>query len=221
MAVEAAAGRAGAKKKKERGATRERIVLAAARLAYLQGFNATSLDAVAQAAGVNRGSLYYFFRSKKNLALAVIAHFEALLHDHHVAPAFESGKSGREKLETFAALYSRMPSASSPCCGCPIGNLSLELSGADEDLRARLEKVWRRLLSCIEEVLRQAQAEGDLDPGPGAGGLARSFFTQIQGAHLIARSTLDARALEADCRRAFEGLPWRERTGNGSAKALG
>jgi TetR/AcrR family transcriptional repressor of nem operon len=221
MAVEAAAGQARAKKKKVRGSTRERIVLAAARLAHQQGFNATSLDAVAQAAGVNRGSLYYFFRSKKNLALAVIAHFEALLYAHHVVPAFGSGKSGREKLETFAALYARMPSASSPCCGCPIGNLSLELSGADENLRARLEEVWRRLLSHIEEGLRQAQAEGDLESGPGAAGLARSFFTQIQGAHLIARSTLDARALEADCRRAFEGLPWRGRTGNRAAKTLG
>ncbi len=194
--------------RRERGGTRERIVLAAAELIYRQGFGATSLDMVARRAGVNRGSLYYFFRSKKALALEIIGHYEGLLHRHYLGPALEGGGRGREKLARLADLYCRMPLTDAPCCGCPIGNLSLELSGLDEDLRNRLKEVWGGVFARIEGALRQAQREGELDPGADAGGLARAFFAQIQGAHIIARSALDERALREDCLRALNGLPW-------------
>ena len=196
--------------KREGGATREKIVHAAAQLIYSRGFNATSLAMVARAAGVNQGSLYYFFRTKKMLALAIIAHFEALLRTHFLAPAFGGEGSGREKLTRFAELYSRPPSAESPCCGCPLGNLSLELASRDEELRVRLARVWEEVLGRVEGALRQAQQEGALPRGADAGGLARAFFEQIQGAHILARSTLNADALPADCRRAIENLPWKD-----------
>ncbi len=187
--------------------TREKIVHAAADLFYLQGYQGASLEAVAQQAGVNRGSLYYFFRSKKNLALAVIGHFERMIHENFLAPALKS-PGGREKLARLAELYSTMPLAAAPCCGCPIGKLSLELSGLDEELRLRLKGVWEGVLGEIEGMVRQAREEGSLPASSDPHGLARAFFSQIQGAHIIARSVLDEEALRADCRRAFEGLSW-------------
>ena len=208
MAVQSAQAPA----KKKGPGTRERIVGSAADLFYLQGYQGTSLDTVAGKAGVNRGSLYYFFRSKKNLALAVIGHFERLIHANFLGPALEGERSGRGKLERLAELYSSMPRASSPCCGCPIGKLSLELSGLDEDLRLRLKEVWAGVIGEIAAMIRQARAEGALSPDADADAkaepLARAFFGQIQGAHIIARSTLDEKALRNDCRRAFECLPW-------------
>lgn len=195
-------------KTKEGSGTRERIVGAAADLFYLEGYRAASLDSVAQRAGVNRGSLYYFFKSKRNLALAVIGHFESLIHRNFLQPVLENERAGRGQLARLADLYSEMPRAESPCCGCPIGKLSLELSGVDEDLRLSLKGVWAGVISKIEAMVRQAMDEGALPPTADVNGLARSFFAQIQGAHIIARSTLDAEALGRDCRRALEGLPW-------------
>ncbi len=199
-------------------ATRGRIIAAAADLFYLRGYQGTSLDTVARKARVNRGSLYYFFRSKKNLGLAVIDHFERLIHQNFIEPVLgenpvlgeETG--GRGKLGRLANLYSRMPRQESPCCGCPIGKLSLELSGLDEDFRLRLKEVWAGVIEGIAEMVREAQAEGTLDTGSESRELARSFFGQIQGAHIIARSTLDEDALDQDCRRAVENLPWVEKS---------
>ncbi|MEK6709491.1 MAG: TetR/AcrR family transcriptional regulator [Nitrospinota bacterium] len=193
----------------EKPGTRERVTLAAADLIYRQGFNATSLDMVAQAAGVNRGSLYYFFRSKKNLGLAVIAHFEGLLHGHFLGPSLGGEGTGREKLARLADLYSHLPLSTRPCCGCPIGNLSLELSGLDEGLRLRLKEVWEGVFARVAEAVRQAQAEGEMEPGAPAADLARAFFAQIQGAHIFARTSLDEHALRRDCRRALDALPWK------------
>ena len=52
--------------------TRERIVKAAARLFYVEGIRAVSVDAVAEAAGVTKKTLYYHFRSKDELVAAYL-----------------------------------------------------------------------------------------------------------------------------------------------------
>ena len=52
--------------------TRERIVEAAARLFYVDGIRAVSVDAVAEAAGVTKKTVYYHFRSKDDLIAAYL-----------------------------------------------------------------------------------------------------------------------------------------------------
>lgn len=53
-------------------ATREQLVTAATRLFAERGFDATSVEAVLDAAGVSRGSLYHHFKSKEALFEAVL-----------------------------------------------------------------------------------------------------------------------------------------------------
>lgn len=189
-------------------ATKQKIIEAAARLIYHRGFHATSLDSVAQAARVNRGSLYYFFRSKKNLGLSVIGHYESLLQQNYLSPSFDIQARGREKIRRLAESYARMPMQDSPCCGCPIGNLSLELSSLDEEMRVRLNGVWEGVFERIALVLAESKEEGELHVDVDPLVLARSFFSQIQGAHIIARCSQDETSLREDCERAFMSLPW-------------
>ena len=191
--------------------TKRKIIEAAARLVYQNGFHATSLDMVAQAANVNRGSLYYFFRSKKNLGFAVIEHYESLLHENYLTPSFDTEASGREKIRCLAESYARMPIQDSPCCGCPIGNLSLELSALDEEMRMRLKEVWDGVFERIALVLAQSQAEGELPGDIAPLVYARSFFSQMQGAHIIARCSQDEASLREDCERAVMSLPWAQK----------
>lgn len=53
--------------------TRERIVAAATKLFYSEGIRATSVDAVAEKAGVTKKTLYYHFRTKDELIAAYLA----------------------------------------------------------------------------------------------------------------------------------------------------
>ncbi|MEW9837567.1 TetR/AcrR family transcriptional regulator [Mesorhizobium marinum] len=60
-------------RQRSRGAgTRERIVDAAARLFYRHGIGSVSVDAVAEAAGVTKRTLYNHFRSKDDLVAAYL-----------------------------------------------------------------------------------------------------------------------------------------------------
>jgi AcrR family transcriptional regulator len=53
--------------------TRERIIAAATKLFYGEGLRATSVDAVAEKAGVTKKTLYYHFQTKDELIAAYLA----------------------------------------------------------------------------------------------------------------------------------------------------
>lgn len=57
---------------KAQKSTRETIVAAAAKLFYAEGIRAVSVDAVAEAAGVTKRTLYYHFESKDDLIAAYL-----------------------------------------------------------------------------------------------------------------------------------------------------
>jgi AcrR family transcriptional regulator len=53
--------------------TRDRIIAAATKLFYSEGLRATSVDAIAERAGVTKKTLYYHFRTKDELIAAYLA----------------------------------------------------------------------------------------------------------------------------------------------------
>ncbi len=69
--------------------TKGKIVAAAQRRFGKQGYTRTSIDDICQESGVKRGNLYFYFKSKEEVAQAAIEHaisritpfFEALMAD--------------------------------------------------------------------------------------------------------------------------------------------
>ena len=59
-------------------ATRQRIIDAAYECFWRAGFTRTSLDTIAERAGVTKRTLYSYFRSKDDLLAAVMAHYNVL-----------------------------------------------------------------------------------------------------------------------------------------------
>lgn len=56
----------------ERGAVREKLLGAAEALMLTDGYSRTSVESVCAKAGVTKGSLYHYFRTKEDLGIAVL-----------------------------------------------------------------------------------------------------------------------------------------------------
>jgi len=85
--------------------TKQRIVEAALELFREQGYDATTMRAVADAAGVSLGNAYYYFANKDDL----LAAFYQEVHDAHVAaaaPRLQRAKGLRDRL--LAVLDARL-----------------------------------------------------------------------------------------------------------------
>lgn len=57
---------------------RDQILEAALKLFGQQGFHATTLDQVAESAGVSKGAIYWHFKSKDDLVDAIVEHYSAI-----------------------------------------------------------------------------------------------------------------------------------------------
>src|SRR5687768_5734701 len=82
-----------------RAATRAKLLQAALELFANRGYSATPVDAIAEAAGVSAGLLYYHFASKPALLLAI---FEQSLSD--VQATFAAAEREQKPLDRLPAL---------------------------------------------------------------------------------------------------------------------
>jgi AcrR family transcriptional regulator len=190
--------------------TRDRIVRAAALLFHEQGFEATSVSAVLDAADVNSGSLYHFFAGKTSLLEAVLARHIELLRPSLLEPAELAGSDPVVRVFALIDHYRRNLAASGATLGCPVGQLALEVGHQSADARtlvARYFSEWiggvagwfRRepdrtppgidpdavaghVLAVVEGALIQAIAAGTVEPFDGAVNVLRSSFDQLDTA---------------------------------------
>ncbi|MBO0885795.1 MAG: TetR/AcrR family transcriptional regulator [Acidimicrobiales bacterium] len=83
-------------RRRDRGrATREKLVTVATELFAERGYEATSIEAVLEHAGVSRGSLYHHFASKEALFEAVVEEVEIRVGEASLSAAAEGGETDR------------------------------------------------------------------------------------------------------------------------------
>ena len=175
-------------------AARERLVDSARQLIHSSNYGSASVEDVCAAAGVNKGSFYYFFPSKRDLALAAIdAQWEGA-KARILEPSFAEDIPPLDRISGFfrrAAQAQRRPVV----LGCPFGNLAVEMGTLDEVIRDRVRAVLEGYRSYFEQAIRQAIAAGDI-PAQDASGAAESLVAYFQGALLLAKANNDATVIE-------------------------
>ncbi|MEU2026040.1 TetR/AcrR family transcriptional regulator [Streptomyces sp. NPDC016469] len=87
-----------------RQATRQKLYEAAVTLIAEKGFSATTVDEIADRAGVAKGTVYYNFKSKTELFEELLRHGVGLLTSSLRAAAEETGARGGSRVEALDAM---------------------------------------------------------------------------------------------------------------------
>jgi len=165
---------------------REQLIKSAIVLMHTRGYTAVGVQEVCDHAGVNKGSFYHFFSSKRELVLAALdAQWEAT-ERYFLDPAFATDLPLLEKFQRLLQInLERM--ANKPMKGCFFGNLSLELSTQDEVVRRKLQDIFQRWAAYFERELAKAVSSGELpeiDPQT----TAQTILAYIEGIALLAKT---------------------------------
>ena len=169
--------------------TREEIIRKGAELIHAQGFNATGIQQILHAVGIPKGSFYFYFKSKEDFGLAIIDYFNTAINgifklylgDKNISPMRRMDKL----FDFFEAAFQKKNSA----CGCPIGNLSLELADTNERLRLHLERVIEMMIAQIELCLNEAKRDKSIPASLNTADTARFIFHGFEGAVLHMKVT--------------------------------
>lgn len=165
-------------------ATRDRIVEAARRLFFQQGYTATGMAQILKEAGARSGSLYHFFPSKEDLLRAVLERYREMLQTHVLQPAFDRVSDPVERLFAVLDGYRRLLEQTGFDLGCPIGNLALEVSNALPNVRALIVENFDARAHAVEGLIDDAsdRLPADLDRAA----LARHVLATLGEASILA-----------------------------------
>jgi TetR/AcrR family transcriptional repressor of nem operon len=178
--------------------TRSRIVTAAKTRFHSRSYANVGIQEICESAGVQKGSFYHFFASKRDLALAVIDEFADDWANGFVAEAFDPALPPLERIDYLidAAYFwqKSIKQVHGRMLGCIFGNLTLEVSTQDDILRAKLLAIFSAAQSRFKDALDQAVAAGTLAPLDTAL-TAEAMLAYLEGVILLAKSQNDPELL--------------------------
>ena len=161
---------------------RTRLIETATKLAYGRGFRETSLADIAEAARVPVGNVYYYFKTKEELAEAVV---ERRLEEFRAARAeWDRLSSPKERLLAFVGSVqaNREQLARG---GCALGGLCTELHKEGGALAKKSAALFTEPMGWLEEQFRAAGHEED------ARELSAHLFCAFQGMAAVAHAAND------------------------------
>jgi TetR/AcrR family transcriptional repressor of nem operon len=177
---------------------KDRLMDAAMDLMWQNSYSAASVDAICERAGAKKGSFYYFFKSKSELAAS------ALEADWNKKKAemdsiFSPTIPPLERFDRyFDFVYGRLAELQKKCgsiLGCPFVSVGSEVSTQDQIVRETIDRIMDRKLKYFVSAVRDAAAQGLIDaPDPEAKG--RALFACYQGTVAQARIQNDVELLQ-------------------------
>jgi TetR/AcrR family transcriptional repressor of nem operon len=143
--------------------TRQTILQNGAKIIHSKGFVNTGIKDILEASGVPKGSFYFYFKSKEDFGQALVDYyytlissiFEKHLHDRNLPPIDRF----KGLIDNYCKIFKNLQFTS----GCPIGNLSQEMSDLSEPIREKLQEAYSKMRSSIRDCLIEAKELGQID----------------------------------------------------------
>ncbi len=161
------------------------------------GYNGTSVKDIVDAAEVPKGSFYNYFDSKKAFVIEAIEH---VANEGYRDMSEGLRKSNVPPLDRLQQYF--LSSIDGVCSGnykvgCFLGNMCQEMSDSCEDVRAKIVTVLSEKVALIEEVLKEAQAEGRIPKESDPAVIAEFILNAWQGALMRMKASKSREPLDA------------------------
>ena len=174
-----------------------RLMDAVLELIWSGSYGSTTIDQICDKAGVKKGSFYYFFKSKSELAAAALE-AEWKKKRAEMGSIFSSAVPALERFDRyFDFVYDRLAQLQKEygsILGCPFISVGSEVSTQDQIVREAIDRIMDRKLEFFVSAVRDATAQGLIfAPDPEA--KAKALFACYQGTLAQARIQNDLELL--------------------------
>lgn len=174
---------------------KEKLIKSVIDLIGKRSYSSVGVQELCEHAGVKKGSFYHFFDSKKDLTITSLEVMWNNYKEHCLLPVLESDLSLEEKFNSLLNKTYEMSVSSKECngclTGCPFGNLALELSTQEEDIRIKIEEVFSEWINCLEELIKKSVERGELPGNINTHATAQSIVAYMEGLALMGKTFND------------------------------
>jgi len=190
-----------------------RLMEAVRELIWTGSYGSTTIDQICDKAGVKKGSFYYFFDSKADLAVTALdedwARRRAEL-DSLFSPTVPPLDRIRRYCEYSYNLQAEIQGKCGCVLGCPLFSLVSEVSTQEAGLQKKVHEILDYKRKYLETAIRDAHAAG-LIHAPDAEAKARALFVYYQGLLTQARIENNLEKLRGGLKGTFDLVGVKER----------
>jgi TetR/AcrR family transcriptional repressor of nem operon len=186
-----------------RPSLREKLASSAVDTLHTLGFKGCSIQDITDAAGVPKGSFFNHFENKEDLAIDSLRRY---LEGSRPDMLFDESVPPLQRLKNHFTFLSERLIANGFERGCMLGLFSAEMAREYPRMRQELREVFERWCSGVEQLLRDAQDKGEVDPRHDPGQLARFLVNSWEGATIRLRITQDRQPIDDFLNVTFKAL---------------
>src|SRR2546425_3521876 len=191
---------------------KQRLMEAVRELIWAGSYGSTTIDQICEKAGVKKGSFYYFFDSKADLALTAIEgewEIRRMELDSIFSPTVPPLERIRNYCEYGYRFQAEIKSKYGCVLGCPLFSLGAEVSTQEDRLQKKIQEILEYKRKYLESAIRDAHAAG-LIHVPDATAKSRTLFAYYEGLLTQARIQNNLDVLHEAVRGTFELLGVKE-----------
>lgn len=163
--------------------SRQRLIECAAELFWKNGYSATGISEILKQTGLPKGSFYFYFKSKDDLATAVTEYYQKILLEQ-----FQNSSQGNDWEsfieEIFDYLFGR--ATGQTFAGCPYAVMGMETALSNPTLAS----VFMEGLKKFEQIFQKVLLYSGL-PQDHAAIFSRRMLSNYQGYLLLGRISGD------------------------------
>jgi len=154
---------------------REEVLEKAVKLFHSKGYNATSMQDLVDATGLNRSSIYNSFGSKMELYQESLRAYKKRANSYVQKVLINYS----DPLETIRKIFATSPE--DKVNGCLLGNCTTEMANQDREIKNFLTNNRNAMQDLFEELVFRGQSEGSINTDKNAKAYAAYLFTALQG----------------------------------------
>lgn len=172
-----------ATKREQRAASIDALLTKALTLFITQGYHATTVEEIAQAADLTKGAVYFYFKSKANVLKTLLDRTEELTVEPTLAAMESAGADPRDRLGAFVRSQSVIGAEKTEYMLLAI-LMSAEFNGSGDEIETRLTELMARMEDALRDTVKAGQATGIFRKGIGADELASVIMATNKGCYV-------------------------------------
>ncbi len=162
-------------------------------LFWKQGYEATGLSDIMKATGLQKGSLYKAYGSKRAMYVCSLEHYEREVVDAGVMSLTSNAESPRDRLYNFLSAPIQAVWGGNDRRGCFLCNASTDDAAMDQDARRLIDRGYKKLEKAL--VVPIAELHPD-QPETRVRQTAQLLLTLYSGLRVMSRTAKDKSRLE-------------------------
>lgn len=161
--------------------TRQRILDVAFEEILLKGYQGLRIDQILKLTGLTKGAFYHHFSSKQTLGHAVI---DEVLQPWIINRWIEPLKQFNDPVEDLIQMLTKARqdiNMDELHTGCPLNNLTQEMSPLDESFRVRIAAIWQLWHTALSEAFERGKNLGFIRKDANPNNVARFLIASMEG----------------------------------------